>query len=123
MSDCGVCIGGVDFDGYPEFHDVTKPKARKQHRCEECGRTIAVGQVYERCSGKFDGDFYSTKTCLPCAEIAEAFYCEGRITGNLWDDMEDVMDQLTTSCFDKLTTPEAKAYLRERWMQWKGLKV
>ena len=30
MSDCGVCIGGGDYDGTPEFCSVEYPKARKK---------------------------------------------------------------------------------------------
>jgi hypothetical protein len=41
----------------------------------------------------------------------------------LWPDMEEVFGKLTTSCFDKLQTPEAKAELRRRWMEWKGLSA
>jgi len=122
MSDCGVCIGGGDYDGSYEFYEQEIRTARKTHRCIECRREIPVGEKYERVAGKFDGDFFSDCTCMPCAEIAEAFYCDGpRIAHCLWDDMDAVMGDLTTSCFDKLKTPEAKAFLRWRWMKWKGL--
>src|SRR5579863_6192523 len=124
MSDCGVCIVVCDFDGIPEFHDVSWPKAREPHKCLECKRVIPVGAKYERSVGKFDGEFFADSTCAECSEIAEAFSCDGkRIIGTLWEDMESVMRELTTTCFDRLTTPEAKAYLRERWMQWKGLSA
>jgi hypothetical protein len=35
--------------------------------------------------------------------------------------MEDVFEELTTGCLDKLTTVAARAYLVERWQIWKGL--
>jgi hypothetical protein len=127
MSDCGVCIGGYDSDGYPEFYNSGRPKARKEHRCEDCRRTIAKGQVYRRDSGKFDGELFSYKTCLICDEIRQAFTCAeydqvGPPPGDLWSDIQEMMfPNLTTACFDKLSTPKAKAYLRERWIAWKGL--
>lgn len=121
MTDCGVCIYS-DADGTCDFADVSVRKARKFHRCSECGRRIEIGQRYEHYWGKYDGEVSAIDTCLLCAEIAEAFYCDARMFGGgLWESMDYVMGELTTSCFDKLSTPEAKAFLRERWMKWKGL--
>ena len=120
MSDCGVCLYTDDSDGVNEFTNITVRKARKQHECSECLRPILVGAKYEYAVGKFDGEIWTTHTCLECAEIAEAFYCDGRMYGGiLWEDMECAFDQLNESCFDKLQTVSAKKYLRERWMQWK----
>jgi hypothetical protein len=129
MSECGVCIGGYEHDGPPEFFATRWPKARTGHKCGECRRTILKGEVYHRCSGKFEGDFFDDITCAQCAEIREAFTCAGYDEtgppqGQLWSDIEGVMfPHLTTACFDKLATPEAKAFLRRRWMEWKGLTV
>jgi hypothetical protein len=127
MSDCGVCIGGYDCDGSPEFSDNRWPKARKEHQCGECARNILRGEVYNRWSGKYDGEFFDEITCSECAEIRSAFTCAeydqtGPPAGQLWADIKDMMfPNLTTACFDKLQTPEAKAELRRRWMKWKGL--
>jgi ssDNA-binding Zn-finger/Zn-ribbon topoisomerase 1 len=75
-------------DDYPEFHETTTPKARKPHRCEECGRTIQRGEQYHRASGKFDGVFYSTATCLECEAtrkiIHEAEIAEGCHWSDSW---------------------------------------
>ena len=127
MSDCGVCIGGYDTDGMSEFYNVKWPKARKEHHCEDCGKVIAVGETYKRESGKFDGELYDIITCAICSEIRSAFTCSeydqtGPPTGELWNDIKEQMfPTLTTACFEKLETPAAKAELRRRWMQWKGL--
>jgi len=37
--------------------------------------------------------------------------------------MEKAYPKLTTSCFDKLQTSEAKAELQRRWLAWKGLPL
>ena len=122
MSECGVCLSG-DYDGCCEFSRVRIQAARKAFQCDECLRTVEVGTRYEYCSGKYEGEFATMKTCLECVEIAKAFSCNGvRIMGNLWEDMNDnVIPALNTTCFDRLTTPSAKAFLRQRWMEWKGL--
>ena len=128
MSDCGVCIGGYSCDGYPEFCEIRRPKARKEHQCEDCNQIIAVGRQYQRTSGKFDGEFFDFCTCLICVEIRDAFTCSEydyqaqSPPGELWSDIEEQMfPTITTACYDELHTPEAKSYLRKRWMTWKGL--
>jgi hypothetical protein len=44
-------------------HEV---RARKEHRCEDCGRTIAKGEPYNVCSYLSEGDFGTTKMCVHC---------------------------------------------------------
>ena len=123
MSDCGVCVYAGDPDGYPEFTNQTFPKARKHHRCEECNREVHSGEQYERMVMKFDGELSNFVTCMVCYEIRAAFSCDGVMYGSdFWESLTENFAELNESCFDKLTTPEAKKYLRERWMEWKGLK-
>lgn len=57
-----------DYDP-PQFYSVTKPKARKQHRCEECGVAILPGELYERVSGKWDGYVDTFSTCERCHDL------------------------------------------------------
>lgn len=121
MSECSVCLTIDDWDGSNEFSRVKIVKAAKEHRCSECDKIIARGEKYERVAGKFDGEMWSEKTCLVCAEIADAFYCEGRMYGGLlWESMEEVVfPVLNTACFDRLQTAAAKAELVRRWNEWK----
>ena len=124
MNDCDVCIGGFDVD-LAASSTMATPKARKEHRCSECLRTILKGEIYQRVS-LLDRDYgwETFITCATCAEIRKAFTCDGPETfgGMLWNDMVDyAFPDLNESCFDKLQTVEAKKYLRERWMKWKGL--
>lgn len=127
MSYCGVCIGGYDSDGPCEFFTEVWPKAKKDHTCEDCNRKIQAGERYQRVSGKYDGEFFDVCTCALCHEIRQAFTCNefdqvGPPPGELWSDIQEQMfPTITTACYEKLATPEAKAYLRERWMKWKGL--
>jgi hypothetical protein len=123
MSTCTVSIGGYCDDGAAaEFHNTTKHKCRKPFRCHECNREVETGELYQYDRGKFDGDFYDFKTCLPCAEIRDAFD-EGGATGELWEEMSDHgFEYMTTACFDQLETAKAKAFLRDKWMEWKGLR-
>jgi len=119
MSDCGVCLYSDDNSDI-SFSDVEFVRARKPYKCSECGAPIIAGQRHEVASGRCEGEFWRYRTCLVCAEIAEAFFCNGRTFGGiLWDFMDDVWGELTTSCFDRLKTPQAKAELQRRWIEWK----
>lgn len=125
MSDCGVCIG-VEPDGTCDFIVQEIRKARKPHKCCECYKEIPIGERYEHARGKYEGEMWTAETCLVCAEIAEAFYCNGRMFGGeLWQDMDEceVFEGMTTGCLDRLTTAAAKAELMRRWQEWKGLTV
>lgn len=118
MSDCGVCIGyeGGDFSA---LWDEVIRTARKPHKCGDCGRTIQPGERYELISSLYDGSWSKYKTCHECAEIADAFMCNGRVVGQLWDLMWDAYPALNTACYERLSTPAAKAELQRRWMVWK----
>lgn len=48
-----------------QFSSTTFPKARKQHRCSECGATIQPGDVYYYQAGLGE-DFYVWKECRRC---------------------------------------------------------
>lgn len=115
MADCGVCLT-ADYGGECTGYRCVVVHAGQQWLCDECGCAIPKGSLYELASGFNEGSHWQTKTCLICAEIAEAFYCGGRWHGRLWDSMEDVITKLTTACFSRLQSPEAKAELRRRWM-------
>lgn len=129
MSDCDVCIGGdFDFDGYPEFYVESWPKARKQHRCGECRCTINVGERYQSCSSKFDGEVHRDKTCAACAEIRTAYSC-GEMSpcfGGLWQAFYEADAfrnlRMAGECWDSLSSL-GKTKLLDKWRKWKGLNV
>lgn len=121
MSDCGVCLySGCDFDGNGFEKSTQSFKTAMQ--CCECEKRIAPGVEHEKATWRDDdGKLQTAHTCPVCAEIAWAFFCGSRLYNCLWDYLSDVREELTTTCFDKLQTSEAKAELRRRWMSWKGL--
>jgi hypothetical protein len=119
MGDCGVCVMFDDSVSVDFFHKEIRT-ARKEHKCCECDKPIAKGQQYEYASGKCEGEMWYAKTCLICAEIADAFSCGGRLYGGeFWSEFGELFEELNTTCFDKLTTVAAKEELRRRWNEWK----
>ena len=123
MSDCDVCIGLSGIEVY-EPCNVDRRIARRNWRCCECDRFISPGASYEHVRGCMDGRWYTHRTCPLCVEIRDVFRCgEGFYYEMLWDTMqEDAFEHLTTAspCFRELS-PEARAFVLERWRKWKGL--
>jgi len=62
MCDCG--------DG-PETYRESRPKAKKQHKCCECGRAIQPGETYRHLWGVWDGDPKTFKTCDDCLGLED----------------------------------------------------
>lgn len=121
MSDCGVCVGSEDCDDQPEFWSMRSVKGKKEHKCCECRLLIEKGALHTVTSGKFDGEFFSERTCSLCSEIATKFTCGAVNLGDFWQEMRDYgFQQMTTGCLDGLSSP-AKTFLLGRWREWKGL--
>jgi hypothetical protein len=59
------------------------PKARKHHRCDDCGGWIAPGEVYRLSKIQDDGTVYPWRQHLDCfamahdVDVAEGNWCEG----------------------------------------------
>lgn len=74
-----MCMVGDDdfWEFYNEFH----PKAKIEHRCGECRRTIAKGEHYWTQGGKHEGSFVWHKTCEHCTIAAHwlEYVCDGWI--------------------------------------------
>lgn len=95
-------------------------KARKEHRCGECGESIGAGQRYEYVSGIWDGEPSSHKTCLSCQQIRDHFACDGYVYGELWANLEEnFFPEMKAGgpCMEGLS-PENKQRLFDLRMAW-----
>lgn len=123
MTDCGVCIGGID-EFYSDY-ERDEINAEGDLSCEECREKIPNGHKYERASGNYDRQQYTHTTCLSCVEIRDVFSCgEGASHGDLWERMRDyVFPDLTTAskCLHKLSVPNRTRVIL-KWQQWRGLR-
>ncbi|MDL2267955.1 hypothetical protein LJC46_08235 [Desulfovibrio sp. OttesenSCG-928-G15] len=102
-------------DGMPEAFNSVNRKARKEHKCFECGRKILPGEMYCYESGIWEGTPGSFKTCLDCASVREALFCSF-VYGGLWYDVRtfvfDFQDELPWAKFSQFT-PAARAKVCE----------
>jgi len=67
----------------------SKPKARKAHLCEWCGRTIEPGEVYQRAALLSDDGFYDWANCLHCAALVVLCDIDGYGEGVTDDDITE----------------------------------
>jgi hypothetical protein len=67
-------------------------KARKQHQCVECGRTIESGELHEVASGiNSDGAPFRYRTCLGCYRIRQRFCSGGWFFGEVTEQVRDCL--------------------------------
>lgn len=64
-----MCL--IDDADPNDFYCESFPKARRQHKCSECFRTINPGEQYTRTSAKFDGVVKTYKMCQQCRQAAK----------------------------------------------------
>lgn len=74
-----MCNG---YDNPPETLTETRPKARKQHRCCECGLPIPVGTVYVHTWGVWNREPNTYKQHGECRALLQWIsdtFCDGEM--------------------------------------------
>jgi len=88
MFDSCIC---VDPGEVSTLLSRRRRKARKPHRCGECGYIIPPGQEYEIDVTVFEGDLESHKTCIPCVRVRDSLFNCGWYYGHIWDDVHEAI--------------------------------
>ena len=77
--------GSYEFDNCYKLKCLY-PVARKKHVCEECGKTIDIGDKYELYYGVQDERIFCVKTCMDCKSLRDSFWPDGGyLFGNIVD--------------------------------------
>lgn len=117
---CTCIMSGYDGDDKPSFHRITTHKARKQHKCGECGHPILVGERYEKVVGVWDGEFSTQLTCLGCVDVRNTLFCDGWIYGDIWNDLtsDDIItpNQAPSACLLQELSERGANKLKRMWM-------
>lgn len=120
MSDCSCINTSGDFETCKVYNEKDR-KARKPHPCIECKRTIQPGETYKYGSGIFENKPFSHATCADCQSIVDAFFCEGRGFGSMWEyvreHINNVNGEISDKCLNGLT-PAAKAKIIKEIDKW-----
>lgn len=56
-----------------KFYNGHKLRAAKTHRCFICNTDIFLNELYIRCSGKYDGEFFDQCFHKSCKELLDKF--------------------------------------------------
>jgi len=106
VSECACIGGGFDYFGPRVFHRK-ELKARKLHKCEECGETIKPREMYVRETGIWDGRWGSHETCMDCADVRDVLLCSytyGTVWTTIHEHYADDPLLISWSAIGKLTT-------------------
>lgn len=120
MSCADVCLS--DGDG-ADFWTARYVRAKKSHRCKECGKPISIGERYERSAARSEGSFYSHSTCATCAEVRNAFFCGSFTYGDVWNCIRENMFPAwrksgAWDCLAKLNTEQALTKCNAEFKKW-----
>lgn len=91
-------------------------KARKAHKCMECGREIPKGESYHTETFKHDGDVKTHKTCAHCMVARDwlRMECGGWIYGMVQEDLGEHVSESP----EYYGMPLARLYVAQR-NDWK----
>ena len=109
----------VDYGDAPKIYRARMQCTRKERRCEECGRTIAVGERYQSAFMVYDGDPSTFATCQHCAVAMKwlAENCGGYMHGAVWEDFEEHISEYPPLGFSLSRLSVAR---RRDWMRFDG---
>lgn len=114
------CVIDMDIDGHAVKCLCDKwQKAKKQHRCCECYRTIQPGEKYKIEVNKYDDGLDSFKTCIDCMSVRSAMFCDF-LYGEIWEAVGEQIrdDGIPESCLARITKPAREkicAMIEEQW--------
>lgn len=112
--DCATVF--CDIDDRAIMLSVTRPKARKQHKCTECKRIIAKGEQYLCEKTLYVGTIETWKTCQDCESIRDNLFSGGYYYGEIiymlnehihecdGDISESIISKLTAGAMVKVCT-------------------
>jgi hypothetical protein len=80
-----------DAEGSWDVSSSTTHVARKEHRCDECSRTISPGERYRATFYVFDGSADTHKLCRHCQIAADwlTHNCNGYLLGEIGEDIAE----------------------------------
>ncbi len=93
-------------------------KARKPHRCDECGRAIEPGEFYHYGVCVTDGDAFINKCCAQCT-VAQRWpvdNCGGYVFGEVYEEIVEHAREYPTLAMPLL---RLAAGMRRKWKSFR----
>jgi hypothetical protein len=93
--------------------DTRQRKARKAHRCSECGRTIRQRETYSHTKGMADDYWRQYRTCRHCA--AASVWLQIACGGYPFTMLIDELDKHALEHLGSEVLPELLTSIRDGW--------
>lgn len=84
-----------------DLYNSKNVKIRKQRQCFSCYRKYEIGTIMHYASGRFDGEFFKSYSCLTCKEIMNI---HAKKDPHCFS--EGIDEGYVHECLDKGQTPE-----------------
>lgn len=102
----------------PSTFRETRPKARRDHKCCECGGMIRAGEVYRSVWGVWDSEQRTYRTCVDCLGLHDWAESDGgelcTTFGNLHVDVLDFMHESGEAALEAEATRRVKDIREKR---------
>ncbi len=82
-----------------EFSRTEQRKARKDHKCDVCGKPILKGREYVFVSQKYDGEINTFHQHIHCDALLEAYLASDWYDGDEYS-LDEVWEWLSDLCND-----------------------
>lgn len=119
-----MCMIDYADEGAFSVYRASRPVARKEHRCEECGRTIPKGERYFYAFGVTDGYGCSFYYCAHCEVACDwlAKNCGGFIHGGnaVTEDIHEHIEEYPASRFGLC---RLEIGIKRGWRGWASDKL
>jgi len=103
------CVYVGEFYCDNDFYRSKIVTAIKQHKCCECHQPILPSEKYEYVAQRYDGEFFTHKTCIDCLSVRNEFFCDGWCFEFLWEYLTEHINELrgdiSENCIAPLTVP------------------
>ena len=104
-------------DDMPTIYRRKDHHTRKDRKCDECGRIIAKGELYQNAFMVYDGEGSTYITCEHCT-VGQAWLsenCGGFLHGAVWEDLEEHISEYPTLAF---ALSRLKVARRRQWKRF-----
>lgn len=110
------CACSCDYNDWdmPTIYRENMQRARKEHKCSECGESIMPGDTYRYIFGVWDDKPDTFHQCLPCVRVWEHYGSMGccPYLGGLWETVSEIIEADESRAIRELSD-EARKELEE----------
>lgn len=109
----------VDDAEYSAIHRSDWRRARKEHRCVDCGRTIQRGERYLSAGGLYEGAWWADKQCEHCNGAAQLLVreCGGFLFAGV---QEDLAEHVSEPLPWRMQAARYVVGMRRQWKRFRG---